>query len=286
MDEQLRAVPGMTTERERECLREAAAMAQGRGQLVDLGSFMGSLTLGLGLGLAQSPASADPSIRIHAYDRFVWESWMTDWWIANGRENSYDDGESFLPEFNRQVAPCLDRVVVYAGDLCDYPWTGGPIEILSVDAMKDWHTTKHIATEYFPALVPGGLYFQQDFAHFYTSWIHLIHYRLRDFWELVEDVEWSAGVLFRLTKPMSRDFVASQFPLESATPDEVDAAFRYTASLVSEQKRGPVLAAHAMHYLHTGGLQRAFALAEELSISAYRDNGDVVAVIQEVKRQL
>ena len=50
---------------------------------------------------------------------------------------------------------------------------------------------------FFPALMSGAsIIMHQDFAHWYTAWIHPIHYRLREYLEPLYDIPASGSMVF------------------------------------------------------------------------------------------
>jgi hypothetical protein len=70
-------LPGMTSPSERAYFTwHARELVTGAGALVDLGSWLGSTTAALAIGLRANRSDAASRTRIHAYDRFLWEPWM------------------------------------------------------------------------------------------------------------------------------------------------------------------------------------------------------------------
>src|SRR5215470_823789 len=66
------------------------------GRIVDLGCWFGATTLALAQGVSDS-AHAGKHPPIEAYDRFVWEDWMT--YVAQGLGVpwKFNPGDDFLP---------------------------------------------------------------------------------------------------------------------------------------------------------------------------------------------
>src|SRR5262249_39080698 len=127
---------------------------------------------------------------------------------------------------------------------------GEGIEFLLVDVIKSAELARAVVQTFFPALLPGAAVVQQDFAHYYTSWLHLIHYHLRDHFAPLLDLPESCGLVFRLTRPLSRDEVADCGWLLRPSPEEVRQAFAYSLGLVAPAKRPRVAAAEVMMSLH------------------------------------
>jgi hypothetical protein len=165
-------------------------------------------------------------------------------------------GESFLGEFEERTEPYKRWIQVYPGDITQIGWSDGPIELLVVDAMKSLDTAKFIVREFYGKILPTkGLLFHQDFKHFYTSWIHLIQYRLRDYFDLEASLKDSGTVVFRLKKPFDCNLNWLD-QLDTISDDEVESAFGYSLSLVGTEVAN-VAAAKVMHFIHAGRVDKA-----------------------------
>ena len=258
----------MTTNQERKCLYDAARQIEPFGELVDLGSWLGSLTASLAAGLLANPNHHLGQTTVHAYDTFVWRDWMTPLARKYG-VTGYSDGESFLPRFLAETKKWKHVIKARPGDVASFRWNGRPICILVIDAMKDEQTARAIVSNFFPSLVAGrSLVFQQDFSHFYTSWIHLIWWRLRTYLELIEDVPRSGGSLYRYVRPIPRDDYWRILNLTSADDAEWELAFANSRRLVRPEKVHQVAAAEVMRLLHAKRGKDAAAMAER-----HRDQG-------------
>jgi hypothetical protein len=252
---------GMTTRHEQHWLRTYAAQTyRGTGAIVDLGCFLGASTISLAQGLALN--SKIRQKQIHAYDLFIGDEFYEAWAKGKQVEGLLTAGGSFLPEFLRRTQKWRDQIVVHEEDLRYARWEEEPIEFLFIDAMKSPELATAIASEFFPQLVPGQSYVaHQDFAHYYTSWIHLLQFRLRDCFEVTADIPGSGTVVFRCQRKLSPG-QWGDLSLASAPPAEIEAAFAYSMGLVSEDKKINVLAAKAMAYVHRGELERARQVIE------------------------
>jgi hypothetical protein len=247
----------MTTRQEQHWLRTYAAESYtGSGAIVDLGCFLGATTISLAEGLALNRKTKRK--QIHAYDRFNWGEAYETW--AKGREveGLFAIGSSFLPEFLRRTREWRDYIVVHEGDLSRARWEGEPIEFLFIDAMKTRETASTITRTFFPHLIPAtGYVAQQDFAHAYTPWIHVINYRLRDYFSLSADVPSSGTTVFRCEKQISASEANMDVSFARCTIGEIEAVFDYSISLVSEDKKANAIAAKAMAYVHRSEFARA-----------------------------
>jgi hypothetical protein len=252
-------VPGMITEAERafytDCSRRLADVD---GAIVDLGCWMGATAVALAQGVRGKTGDHAQGPRVYAYDRFVWESWMD-----NSRPQhpqlhcDYRPGESFLPEARWLVRRYGGPIELIPADLSSYVYQGGPIKLLLVDAMKSKELARSITREFFPSLKEGAILIHQDFKHFYTSWIHLLQYRLRDHFRLLHSVPGSGTVAFVTQRSVGPGAVAAAVQFEEFPADEVQQAFQYSLDLVGIDRPADVAAAHVMYYVHTGRSQQA-----------------------------
>ena len=137
---------------------------QGPGDIVELGSWMGSSTACLAEGLSQNPGREGKSI--HVYDSFIWRDWMKTYTEdlellgANIR-----DGELFLPYFWRYVKPYRDLIDVHQAALetgkeqsapSALKWGGGPIGILIMDFADDRASNEAMWRVFSPSFRSGN----------------------------------------------------------------------------------------------------------------------------------
>jgi hypothetical protein len=136
----------------------------GAGAIVDLGSFLGSSTVAFAAGLAEREDSAG---HVHAYDLFRVSRDPETQKFLNKQE-----GDSFLENYQATIAGYEDRITTHAGDIKQFPWTGGPIEILFIDLAKSWEMNEFIIRAFFPFLIPGkSLIIHQDFGNAWNPWL-------------------------------------------------------------------------------------------------------------------
>lgn len=169
-------VPTMLTPEEGLLYHWLGRRAQGAGATVDLGAYAGGSAARLLSGLALSGRD----FHVHSYDRFrssraFWARYLPDEPLPEA------DDADLLPVVRRHLAPWADHVTLHVGDIGQMLWTGGPIEILSVDAAKGAAMADHIAAEFFPALVPGrSILVQQDYLMAVQPWLCAQMVGLRD----------------------------------------------------------------------------------------------------------
>jgi hypothetical protein len=254
----LRRLHGMTTANEKAYLYwYGKHIFSGKGDIVDLGCWLGSTSISLAMGL-EGNKHAKTNRLIHSYDEFIWRAYMDNGVKGTNLEGKYHHGDSFLDEFERRTYPWRQYIKACPGDLAKVGWHGGSIEFLLIDAMKSWDTASGVVQNFFPALVPGAsIIMHQDFAHWYTSWIHPIHYRLRDYFEPLYDVPSSGSMLFRLVRPIPSELVKQAWLPAQFSNEEMDSAFAYSLGIVSNEKRPNIVAAKIMYFIHAGQLDRA-----------------------------
>jgi len=244
---------------------ESSARYAGReGKIVDLGCWLGATSIALARGLLTEGSKDYGNERVIGFDVFQWEDWMP----ATRAYCLYSAGESFLPEARRMISEYGGgRVDLVKADLRDYNWDGGPIKILLVDAMKSEDLAVKIAGSFFPHLTPGALLIHQDFKHYFTGWIHLIQYRLRDYFRFYRSVP-PGTVAFEVVEPLPREAIDHATKFVGLLNDEVDSAFRYSRQLVKPEEQANIAAAHVMLFVH---LNRKDAAAR--TIESYEPTG-------------
>lgn len=169
-------VPTMLTPEERQLYHWLGRRVRGDGAVVDLGAYAGGSAARLLSGIALSGRSA----HVHSYDRFrssraFWARYLPDEPLPEA------DDADLLPVVRRNLAPWEGRVTLHVGDIGQMRWTGGPIEILSVDAAKGAVMADHIAEQFFPSLVPGrSILVQQDYLMAVQPWLSAQMVAMRD----------------------------------------------------------------------------------------------------------
>jgi hypothetical protein len=265
-------IPGMVSSAEMAFFSESAARYFGReGAIVDLGCWLGSTSIALAQGILSQASKADnQNEKVFGFDIFQWESWMP----AHIPYCLYEPGDSFLPETRRVVREHGgDRVELIQADLVHYEWSGGPIKILLVDAMKTESLAIQIARKFFPSLISGSLLIHQDFKHYHTSWIHLLQYRLRPYFRFYRSVR-PGTVAFEVIAPIPRELVDLATEFRTMPDDEIDASFRHSLDLVEPGERANIAAAHVMHYFHLARNDCAFRIVEIYRPLGMLDQGE------------
>lgn len=143
------AAPGMLTDEERRYYRWLGRFYDGSGEIVELGCWLGCSTVEILRGLMDNPNFVGR--RLHVFDAFVWDSYMTAWYDA-----SLEPGMSFRPVFDRFTASVSEFLTVEAcaiapaAGLSPLRWRGGPITLCWVDCGK----SRAMNEAWFEALAP------------------------------------------------------------------------------------------------------------------------------------
>lgn len=251
---------------------ESAARYFGKeGAIVDLGCWLGSTSIALARGILSHGAKADHSNeKVLGFDLFQWESWMP----AHIPSCRYEPGDTFLPEAQRVVREHGGgKIELIQTDLGQYEWSGGPIKILLVDAMKNEELAIRIPRNFFPSLIPGSLLIHQDFKHYYTSWIHVLQYQLREYFRFYRSVP-SGTVAFEVLASIPREAVNRATEFTTIPDDETDASFRHSVELVGPDERANIAAAHVMHYVHLKRKEKALQTVEFYRPLGLLDKGE------------
>ncbi len=218
-----------------------------KGEIVDLGCWMGASSVLLARGLRENTNPQTRQSVVHAYDRFIWEDWMAFAVAGTPLEGKYKAGESFFEECLARSTAEAERIKFYPGDAMEIGWKGSPIEFLFIDVMKSWELCNAIIRDFFPCLIPGvSTVVQQDFTHYYTYWIHLVMYRFREYFEPVLDIPASASLVFKYTRQIPAELMLQNYSVSSFPIEEITQAFEYSTSIVASGKGNEIRAAESL----------------------------------------
>jgi predicted O-methyltransferase YrrM len=160
----------------------------GRGEIVDGGAFLGGSTLALACGLRDNPSIADKRRRIHSYDLFVSDSYVSQF------IDGYPEGASTRPYYDGVIAGVASQVAVHEGDISTFPWPADKaIEILFIDVAKSWETNDVLLQNFFPRLMPGASVIQQDYHWPHTPWISITMELLADHVTYLGSMPWATA---------------------------------------------------------------------------------------------
>jgi hypothetical protein len=234
----------------------------GEGKIVELGCWLGAVTLALARGVAANP-NAQRKRPIESFDRFRWEPWMTPIAERLGCAR-VADGESFFHLAGANIAPYAGLVNLRQKDLLEPFRFSQAIEFLFVDAMKSWDLAHAIVRTFFPKLIPGrSLLVHQDFGYFgpIVATNHILMWLLRDRCMPVYHVPGSCSVVFFVTGPLERRELP-ELSAEAVTPDMAEAAWAYSMGIVRPEGRRDVWLCKVLFFIEQGWLDRALEEAQ------------------------
>lgn len=187
-----------------------------------------------------------------------------DKWADNIPANSKPThGASFLPLF-RHITSEYPNIHPHEGDLMESTWNNSSVECLHIDAMKTWALANRISRVFFPHINKDhNVVIHQDYINYHECWIHLLQYRLRDYFEFVCHVSASSTVVFRLTKSIPSKALLDATHSCSSTVDEIEAAFEWSSGLVPNMRQH-ILPAKAIAYFYIGNQEMASAVIDSL----------------------
>lgn len=203
----LSIIPGMIQPIEKQMLFWAARdYFQGLGEIVELGTFLGTSTECLAKGLVENTRVADRAGRIHSYDLFICtpaNRAAYGPWLDRCNVNA---GDSFLPAVEKHLGTYRDLIQFNPGDILRQSWIGRPIEVLFIDMANNWLLSDHIVRHFFPALMPKhSLIIHQDYLFQQMPWLPITMEYFSDYVEIVGNADCSMA--FRLTRPIPNDML-------------------------------------------------------------------------------
>jgi hypothetical protein len=258
----------------------------GKGEIVDLGCWLGSTTIPLVKGLLKNPAFTESNRKVYAYDLFIWFEWMNSSAAGTNLAGKYREGDNFVEEFRARTKALAHRIEIREGDLKQIGWTGEKIEFLLVDAMKNWDLANAIVRDFYPSLMPNeSVILHQDYAHFFTPWIHLLQWTFRENFAFIGEVPKSQSVIFRYKNKIADELLNKNYSFESFSDADVDAAFDYSLNLVSTEKLPNVAASKVMWFLHQNEREKAKAEFENLLKRGIPPEKDLLIVKEMLEKE-
>lgn len=207
----------------------------GAGRIIDGGSFLGSSSLALAVGLKDRGFPREPVI--DAFDTFVINGLSiknclnTDDPLSQGVK----PGDNVRHIYDRNVSEVADYIAVHEGDLTLKPWTKLPIEILFCDVSKSYAVNDYILQHWLPSLIPGtGILIQQDQIQEYHVWVAVTMSMLADYFEPIDYTLYSSMV-YRLRQAIPKSALDRCM---SANLSHDDMEWHYKQSLESFRKIG------------------------------------------------
>ncbi len=215
----------MTTDAERECYYRLAHEAAGKGEIIELGAWLGASTA----YIAAAIRDAGVEKKAHVYDKFQTRVGHVRKAEAFYKRNggTIPTGPSF-EQFQANLGPLIEYVEAHPGQIEEMKWARGPVALLVSDAPKRVPAISPVLTALRKALRPGAIMAWQDFCHFPSYEIPACLYRLRHHLEFVEAVVPGTTLVFRVKSQWSASEVSSRaLALERWTANEVFDAWGY-----------------------------------------------------------
>lgn len=165
-------IPGMLSLEEKKYYQYIGQFYQGKGNIVELGPWLGSSTIHIIQGLVTNPNYL--SRKLYVYDDFVWRSSWMDKWVVNEtmlpfKPNNHED---FYPLFDHFTTQMKDHIAANKRKIDDYDgnekitkleWDKGPIEILYVDCGRTFSVNQAWFNIFSHAFISGAtLLIMQD----------------------------------------------------------------------------------------------------------------------------
>jgi len=241
----------------------------GAGAVVELGCFLGSLTIPLAEGLKSAVKSGRLSgsgHRIHSHDLFYFHHSFFDALGSHPLKDRVQEKEWFFEIFEQNIALLSDWVQPYWTDLGKATWEGGVIELLLLDCMKYDAITNNVLQQFFPALKPGvSMIVQQDYFHFYEWWTHLITFEQRDLLEITEEVPHSGMLVLKVTGDIAAE-CAQRDPnraFNEVPAAAMEEAYEWNYRVIREANHDSLTAARIWGHLCNGRKEFAVELYRE-----------------------
>ena len=149
-------IPTMLTEDELRLLHWLGTEYwSGEGKILDGGCFLGGSTGALASGVSTGGKAGADERPIVTYDLFRLDQFMPVH-LSEADAELLDEGDSFRPVFDRNIAPWSELVEVREGDITQHGWSGEPIEIAFLDLLKTWPLNDYVTANFFGSMIPGG----------------------------------------------------------------------------------------------------------------------------------
>ena len=152
-------IPGMITDEERRYYAYLPRFYSGRGEVVEIGPWLGCSTSYIVSGLRRNSRFAGRKLCV--FDDFVWRSRWMDQFV--GPEERLENHRDFQPLFEKHTSALSESLVVqkrrilpYDGneDVPQLVWDGGPIEMMFVDCGRLYQTNQAWYRIFSPYFIP------------------------------------------------------------------------------------------------------------------------------------
>ena len=153
-------IPGMITDEERQYYAYIGQFYSGKGEVVELGPWLGRSTSCILVGLLENQMFSGK--RLHVFDDFVWRAR----WMKNfvEKDEQLENHQDFRHLFDKYTGPFKDHMLVKRRKITTYDgnenvaqleWSGQPVEILYVDCGRLYHTNEAWYQIFSKAFIPN-----------------------------------------------------------------------------------------------------------------------------------
>lgn len=185
-------IPSMLLRKEKKLLCYLTEIVfTGEGSIIDLGCFLGGSTSFLAQGLINSNKNAV----INSFDLFELGKFERDFFFPKFNLKLPDD-DNFEKMFLEYTKPYRNLINHNAGNILNYNYSLGNIELLFIDLMKSSQIYDHILKEFFPNLIPGkSLVILQDYYFKNTGiWHQVLPFLLKEHLSYLTDTVYNSAV--------------------------------------------------------------------------------------------
>jgi len=153
-------IPGMISREEELYYLYIGAFYQGKGELVEIGPWLGRSTSFICEGLKLNPNFKDK--KLHVYDDFVWRpDWMDSYVPDNEKQGRHTDFQPLFEKYTSAISDKLEvrkqKFSVFDGNdnVPDLVWDGKKIEVIYADCGRIMESNNKWYNMLKPFFIPG-----------------------------------------------------------------------------------------------------------------------------------
>jgi hypothetical protein len=267
-------IPAMTTDAERECYYRLAREAAPKGEIIELGAWLGASTAYIAAGIRDSGADRKALV----FDKFETKGGhlrkVREFYAKRNIEKAAE-GPS-LNTFKQNLGGLMKFVEPRQGRIeqqIKWPWKDNSVSLLVSDAPKRVPQISPVLTALSKALQSGSIMAWQDFCHFPSYEIPACLYRIRDHIEFVEAVVPGTTLVFRVKSQWSAEEVSLEaLALSKWEPIDIASAWIHWNQFVPPEKIGLFQCGAALFLCDIGFPDRGVGLLKE----TFHDHGQAI----------
>lgn len=235
----------------------------GRGEIMDIGAFLGGSAAALGQGLRNNLRDINKARRVHSFDFFAFAEFCRPY----APEFRGDIGDDTLPIFVERTRAFSDLIAPVKGDICKQRWEQ-PIEVLFLDFTQTWMQHDAVADIFYRRLMPGGVLIHQDYLYVICYWLHIFMEYYADYFELVSPHIYNTSAAWRLKRSLPEQALADPLYRRHSVSDLMallDRSIQRYDKLSGEPFSTELRCARTRFILHAEGPDAAFRYARNLN---------------------